>query len=93
MSAMALSELTSRDAVLAAIEEFRRLGREAFLTKYGLGRLANISSRMMGANTTPRQSPVRPTGTSSLIEDRSEPQISAAERKLSNPYWNDWASR
>ena len=34
---MALSELTSRDAVLAAIEEFRRLGREAFLTKYGFG--------------------------------------------------------
>lgn len=33
-----LSDLTSRDAVLAAIEEFDRLGRDAFLTKHGFGR-------------------------------------------------------
>lgn len=30
-----LNDLTSRDAVLAAIEECERLGREAFLEKYG----------------------------------------------------------
>jgi hypothetical protein len=34
---MALSELTSHDAVLAAIKEFDELGREAFLKKYGFG--------------------------------------------------------
>ena len=34
---MALSELTSRDAVLAAINEFDALGRDAFLEKYGFG--------------------------------------------------------
>jgi MoxR-like ATPase len=32
-----LEELTSRDAVLQAIEEFDRLGRRAFLEKYGYG--------------------------------------------------------
>lgn len=34
---MGLSELSSRDAVLAAIKEFDELGREAFLKKYGFG--------------------------------------------------------
>lgn len=34
---MGLEELTSRDAVLQAIEEFDRLGRGAFLAKYGYG--------------------------------------------------------
>jgi EVE domain len=34
---MTLSELTSRDAVLAAIKEFDGLGREAFLKKHGFG--------------------------------------------------------
>jgi hypothetical protein len=34
---MALSELSSRDAVLAAIKEFDNLGREAFLKKHGFG--------------------------------------------------------
>ncbi|WP_223644305.1 hypothetical protein [Corallococcus sp. EGB] len=34
---MALQDLTSRDAVLAAIAEFREIGREAFLQKYGYG--------------------------------------------------------
>ncbi|RKH14335.1 hypothetical protein D7V97_03375 [Corallococcus sp. CA053C] len=32
---MALHELTSRDAVLAAIAKYRELGRDAFLRKYG----------------------------------------------------------
>jgi hypothetical protein len=32
---VALTELTSRDAVLAAIKEFQSLGRETFLRKYG----------------------------------------------------------
>jgi len=34
---MALSDLTSRDAVLAAIKEFDDLGRETFLKKHGFG--------------------------------------------------------
>ena len=34
---MALGLLTSRDAVLAAINEFDQLGREAVLRKYGFG--------------------------------------------------------
>lgn len=34
---MQLSELTDRDAVLAAIREFDQLGREAFLAKYRFG--------------------------------------------------------
>jgi hypothetical protein len=34
---MALSELTSHEAVLAAIKEFDELGREAFLKKHGFG--------------------------------------------------------
>ena len=33
-----LADLTSRQAVLQAIEEFDRLGREAFLAKYGFGK-------------------------------------------------------
>jgi hypothetical protein len=33
-----LSNLTSREAVLAAIEEFDRLGRAGFLDKYGFGK-------------------------------------------------------
>lgn len=32
------SKLTSREAVLKAIQEFDRLGREAFLAKYGFGK-------------------------------------------------------
>jgi hypothetical protein len=32
-----VSELTSRDAVLAALDEFDRIGRAAFLEKYGFG--------------------------------------------------------
>ena len=35
---MALGDLTSRQAVLDAIAEFDRLGRDAFLDKYGFGR-------------------------------------------------------
>jgi hypothetical protein len=35
---MALSDLTSREAVRRAIEEFDRLGRDAFLEKYGFGK-------------------------------------------------------
>jgi hypothetical protein len=38
---MTLSELTSSQAVLAAIEECDRLGRDAFLEKYGFGRARN----------------------------------------------------
>ncbi len=38
---MPVSELTSRAAVLKAIEEFDRLGRDAFLTTYGYGRARN----------------------------------------------------
>src|SRR5215210_7854359 len=34
---MVLAELTSRDAVVAALDEFDTLGREAFLKKYGFG--------------------------------------------------------
>ena len=34
---MTLSDLTSREAVIEALEEFDRLGREAFLQKYGFG--------------------------------------------------------
>jgi hypothetical protein len=33
-----LGDLTSRDAVLAAIEEFDRLGREEFLRQHGFGK-------------------------------------------------------
>lgn len=36
-SAVPISELTSREAVLAALDEFDRIGREAFLEKYGFG--------------------------------------------------------
>jgi hypothetical protein len=32
-----IGELTSRDAVVAALDEFDRIGREAFLDKYGFG--------------------------------------------------------
>lgn len=35
---MALADLTSRDAVLAAIESFDTLGRDQFLARYGFGR-------------------------------------------------------
>jgi 5-methylcytosine-specific restriction enzyme B len=35
---MALADLTSRDAVLAAMEEFDNLGRGEFLPRYGFGR-------------------------------------------------------
>jgi len=35
---MALSNIQSRTAILAAVEEFNRLGREAFLEKHGFGR-------------------------------------------------------
>ena len=35
---MALVDLTSRDAVLAAMEEFDSLGRDQFLKRYGFGR-------------------------------------------------------
>src|SRR5262249_21947826 len=38
VSPMALSDLTSRDAVLAALAEYDRLGQDAFLAKYGFGR-------------------------------------------------------
>src|SRR4051794_22017216 len=34
---MATAEAVSRDAVLAAMDEFDGLGREAFLEKYGFG--------------------------------------------------------
>ena len=34
---MTLSDIQSRKAILAAVEEFNRLGREAFLKKYGFG--------------------------------------------------------
>ena len=34
---MSLSELTDAKAVIAAMDEFDRLGREAFLQKYGFG--------------------------------------------------------
>jgi hypothetical protein len=36
-SAVPISELTSREAVLYALEEFDRIGRQAFLEKYGFG--------------------------------------------------------
>jgi 5-methylcytosine-specific restriction protein A len=35
---MSLGDLTSRDAVLRAVAECDRLGRDAFLDKYGFGR-------------------------------------------------------
>lgn len=35
---MALSNITSRKAILSAIKEFNKLGRNAFLVKYGFGR-------------------------------------------------------
>jgi hypothetical protein len=35
---MALSELTNRDAVLAAIKEYDALGQDEFLAKYGYSR-------------------------------------------------------
>lgn len=33
-----IASLTDRGAVLNAIEEYERVGREAFLTRYGFGR-------------------------------------------------------
>jgi EVE domain len=42
---MGLTELTSRDAVLQAIEEFDALGREAFLEKYGFGQARDFFIR------------------------------------------------
>ena len=35
---MALSDLTMRDAVLRAVEEYDHIGQDEFLTKYGFGR-------------------------------------------------------
>ncbi|HEY0601854.1 MAG TPA: hypothetical protein VGD58_03030 [Herpetosiphonaceae bacterium] len=35
---MALTDLTSSDAVLRAVEEYDEIGQDAFLTKYGFGR-------------------------------------------------------
>jgi hypothetical protein len=35
---VALADLTSRDAVLAAMREFESLGRDEFLRRYGFGR-------------------------------------------------------
>ena len=35
---MGLAEITNRQAVLEAIREFDRLGRDRFLNKYGFGR-------------------------------------------------------
>ncbi|MDB4985055.1 MAG: hypothetical protein JWN04_233, partial [Myxococcaceae bacterium] len=35
---MALADLTDPSAVAAALAEFRKLGRQAFLKRYGFGR-------------------------------------------------------
>ena len=45
---MALGDLTSRDAVFAAVEEFDSLGREAFLEKYGFGRSREYFLKLNG---------------------------------------------
>jgi 5-methylcytosine-specific restriction enzyme MrcB-like protein/EVE domain-containing protein/dynein-related subfamily AAA family protein len=45
---MALSDLTSRESVEQALEEFDELGREAFLTKYGFGRARRYFVRRNG---------------------------------------------
>ena len=34
---MGLGDLTSREAVIAAVQEFDKIGEEAFLSKYGYG--------------------------------------------------------
>ena len=43
---MALRDLTDPDAVEEAIEEFQRVGRDKFLSKYGFGRAAGYFIRV-----------------------------------------------
>lgn len=43
---MSLAEVTSPDAIRAAIAEFDKLGRKAFLTKYGFGQAKRYFIRM-----------------------------------------------
>jgi hypothetical protein len=45
---MPISELTSRQAVLAAIEEFDQVGQPAFLAKYGYSKALKFSLRHKG---------------------------------------------
>jgi hypothetical protein len=45
---MSLAELTDRAAVLKAIEEYDRLGQDAFLVRYGFGRARNYVLREAG---------------------------------------------
>ncbi len=46
---MALADLTSREAVDAALDEFDRLGREAFLARYDFGRARRYFIQRSGA--------------------------------------------
>lgn len=48
--AATVGELTDRNAVLAAIEEFDQLGRDAFLAKYGFGPSTRYTLRRDGRN-------------------------------------------
>lgn len=50
---MPLSRL-SREAVLEAVEEFDRLGRDAFLDKYGYGRAISYELRVNGRSYDPK---------------------------------------
>jgi hypothetical protein len=61
---VALADLTSRDAVLAAMEEFDKLGRDQFLERYHFRRARDYESSTVGSAMTPRRSWVQPTGTS-----------------------------
>jgi hypothetical protein len=46
-----LRDLTPRDAVLAAIEEFDRLGRDTFLMQHGVGRATACFIRHRGRSS------------------------------------------
>jgi 5-methylcytosine-specific restriction protein A len=53
---VALGDLTSREAVLGAIAEFDRVGREAFLSTYRFGPSRDYVVVHDGKSTTPRRS-------------------------------------
>ena len=62
------SDVTSRDAVLAAIAEFDEIGREAFLASMASARLASTSWSRTAGSTTQKLCWGRRTATSSMAE-------------------------
>jgi 5-methylcytosine-specific restriction protein A len=98
-----LAELTSRDAVVAAMEEFDRLGRSRFLETYGFGRSRGYfvlhdgrrydSKAIVGVAhhyEHPELGPLAPSdfsGGESTVARRLEQLGFVVERPVRNPDW------